>query len=86
MPTITDDRDHLWILLVEREVKDGADLRLFHTEDTAAEAARRYLRSVWPDDSRNMPADVHDAIEQYNQTHAYGEEHLLLSRWVVEDR
>ena len=85
MPTITDDRDHLWILLVEREVKHGADLRLFHKEDTAAEAARRYLRTVWPDGPKDMPVDVHEAIEQYNQTHAYGEEHLLLSPWAVED-
>lgn len=86
MPTVADKQQRVWVLLVERGVQDGADLQMFRDEASAAQAARRYLRTVWPDGSENMPANVHDAIEQYNQSQAHGEEHILLSPWAVEDR
>lgn len=86
MTTATDDHHRVWVLLIERGVQDGAELQLFRDEALATRAARRYLNTVWPDGPQAMPVDVHEAIEQYNHPNAYGEEHVLLSPWVVEER
>lgn len=84
MTTVTDDHHFVWVLLIERGVQDGADLQLFQHETSATKAAHRYLRKVWFNDQKDMPANVHEAIEQYNQDQAYGEEHILLSPWAIE--
>lgn len=86
MPTVVEKQQHVWVLLVERGVKDGATLQLFQDEASAAQAAHRYLRRVWPNGPEDMPTNIQDAIEQYNQTHADWGEHFLLSPWPVEDR
>jgi len=85
MPPVVDKQQHVWVLLVERDMKDGADLQLFRDEASAARAAHRHLRRVWPNGPENVPPNIHDAIEQYNQTHADWQEHVLLSPWPVED-
>ncbi len=84
MTTATDDHHRVWVLLIERGVHDGADLHLFHDEASATKAARRYLRKVWFNGHKDIPANVHEAIEQYNQGQAYGEEHILLSPRAIE--
>ncbi|WP_419923633.1 hypothetical protein [Candidatus Poriferisocius sp.] len=84
MTTAVDDHHRVWVLLVERDIRDGANLHLFHDETSATKAAHRYLRKAWVNGHKDMPANVYEAIEQYNQGQAYGEEHILLSPWAIE--
>ena len=55
----------VWVLLIERGIEDGSDLRLFWQRDQAEAAARDYLAEGWLNDP-GLPPDTYDAIEQHN--------------------
>lgn len=72
----------VWALLVERGLDDGADLRLFWNLTDAHMAAWEYLADVWAGDGP-LPADVDEALEQYNELPGNAE-HVFVGQFPVE--
>ena len=72
----------VWVLLIERGIEEGSELRLFWQQDQAEAAARDYLAERWLNDS-GLPSDTDDAIEQYNGDPTAGER-VFLGRVRIE--
>lgn len=72
----------VWAFVIERGLDTAAELRLFWNRTDAQEAASEHLADVWADDG-SLPADVDEAIEQYNKLLS-GTEHIFVGQFPVE--
>lgn len=68
--------------MIERDLDTGAELRLFWNRTDAHAAAIEHLADVWADDG-SLPADVDEAIEQYNELLS-GTERIFVGQFPVE--
>lgn len=73
----------MWVLLIERGIGEGSDLRLFWQRSDAEAAARDHL-DAWLDDP-GPPPDINDVIERYNHA-AHTDEHVFLDLVTIEGR
>lgn len=72
----------VWVLLIERGVAEGSDVRLFWHQDAAGEAARSYVAAHWPS-GRHPPGEVEELIESYNGLTGV-DEHVYLGAMEVQ--
>src|SRR5262245_32773330 len=80
---IVDERQGVWVLLIERGLDAGSDLRLFWHEVDAIEAGREYLSESYPAEELATAADVLEAIEAENQIMS-GEAYIVLAPYPVD--
>lgn len=78
------DMTSVWLFLVERGVESGSDLQLFWREADAAEAARQYLLTEFPELNDVSSDGVHEVIELANGQ-VGAEEFLVLVPFPVAD-
>ncbi len=72
----------VWAFVIERGLDTGEELRLFWSRTDAQAAASERLADIWADDG-SLPADVDEAIEQYNELLS-GTEHTFVGQFPVE--
>ena len=82
---MTDDDPVLWVLLVERGLDAGSDLRLFWHEAEAIETARGHLAGSWEIEGLVTSDQVYEVIEAVNQL-AGNEEYVVLAEFQVTGR
>lgn len=72
----------VWAFVIERGLDTGAELRLFWSRTDAQAATSEHLADVWADDG-SLPADVDEAIAQYNELLS-GTEHTFVGQFPEE--
>ena len=79
---MTDDDPVVWVLLIERGLDAGSDVRLFWHEAEAIETARGHLSGSWPIEDLVTRDQVYEAIERANQL-AGSEEYVVLAPFPI---